>query len=195
MRNWVFIRPLFWKVLFLGLVVDWGSKGLINLLVDPISLPIRSMSELQGKVFPYPPDRVFIAHAEHWHEHWYDFIDGLELQLYRLVDWIAPFDLSMAWFALAGSLAIPLGFSLFSIGNRKSNVALTVAIACLLVVFIGNKGEVWLTGHVTDWIGYRISGNTAGFTNLSDLFAYVGIILIVYSYWSRRKKPTKESGY
>ena len=149
MRNWVFFRPLFGKVLFWGLVADWGSKGLINLLIDPTKFPRKPISQLEGLVYPYPPGHLSIAHTEHWHEHWYD-LDGLTLQLHKFADWVTSFDVSMHWSGFAVLLGLPFLLSLSSIGKRRPQVALTLALAFWFVAALGNKGEVWLTGHATD---------------------------------------------
>jgi hypothetical protein len=66
MQNWVFLRPLFWKVLFWGLVVDWGSKGLINLLIGrrQASLSSQTMFEYcrsaPGLASPSQQTRFFL---------------------------------------------------------------------------------------------------------------------------------------
>ena len=55
MKNWVFLSPVFWRVLRWGLILDCGSKLLINLLIEPISFSRGSLSELVGKVYTLTP--------------------------------------------------------------------------------------------------------------------------------------------
>jgi lipoprotein signal peptidase len=192
MRNWVFIRPLFWKILFFGLLADWGSKGLIDLFIEPIKNSRRPISEFEGMVYPFPPGRLSIAHAEHWHANWYD-LSGFMLQIHKFADWIIPFEISMQMSGFAVLFGLPLLVSLYSIGKRRPQMALTLALAFWFIAALGNKGEIWLTGHATDWIWIRIGG-LSRITNLADLAAYAGILLLLFALWSIYTRPASESG-
>ncbi len=176
MRNLVFIKPIFWRVLFWGLVIDWGSKLLANLFIDPMKFPRPPISELEGKVYPHPPGSVSVANAEHWHDHWYD-VDGLFLKIYNLVEDVTPFDFPMVAFFLIMVIGVPLLFSISSIRQRHFNVWLAVGLALWFVAFIGNKGEILLFGHVTDWIWLRIWGMSM-FTNLADGMAVAALVIL-----------------
>lgn len=179
---------MFWKVLRWGLIADWGSKMLINLLVEPIQLPRGPLSSLLGKVYPYPPGHFSIAHFEHWHEHWYD-LDGVAKIAYNLIEKITPFEVPMVWFFLAVLLAVPLLISLSSIGRQNPQVRLSIGLGFYFAAGIGNKGEVWLFGHATDWIWIKFSSFSA-FTNFADLMLLVALVTLSFG---RKQKDAKVS--
>ena len=155
--------------------------------MEPIQFPPGPLSELLGKVYPYPPSIISIAHAEHWHEHWYD-LQGLFLYAYNLIQRVSPFDLPMVLFFLALALGVPLLFSLSSIRRRRPQVGLSVGLGLWFAVFMGNKVEVWLFGHVTDWIWFRFGSYFSLFTNLADVMALVALVTLLFWQGSKDTK-------
>ena len=180
MRNWVFLKPLFWKVLFFGLVADWGSKLVISLFINPIQFPRPAISELAGKVYPFPPGLFSIAHYEHWRDNWYD-LHGLFQHIYNLIERITLFEVSASAFFLflLLLLGIPFLLSLSSIRGQRPNIPLSISLGFWIAAILGNTGELWLNGHVTDWIWIRF-GSLSVFTNLADLMAYVAMPLLIF---------------
>lgn len=191
MKYWALLSPVFWRVLGWVLIADWGSKALINLLIEPIRFPRGPLSELVGKVFPYPPGHVSIAHTEHWHEHWYD-LDGGTLQVYNLIERATPFQVPMVSFFLVVSLGVPLLISLASLGQRRPQVMQSIALGFWLAALIGNKGEAWLSGHVTDWIWVRF-GRFSVFTNLADVMLLAALVILALHAVGRGPKDFKGS--
>ncbi|MDP3063080.1 MAG: signal peptidase II [Chloroflexota bacterium] len=186
MTNWAFLSPLFRAVLMWGLVADWGSKILVNVVLEPLQLPIRSLSDLVGKVYPYPPTNVSIAHVEHWHKGWpdleEDFIGRLITSATSLFERFTAVDAPEQWIYIAVIVSIPLLISLSSLGKRRPQPLLSAALGLWFVALIGNKGEVLLFGHATDWIWIRF-WRFSVFTNLADLAAFLALVML----WFRPK--------
>lgn len=188
MKGWVFRSPVFWKVLFWGLIADWGSKALINYFIEPSRDSPRSISELAGKIYPYPPGHIAITHFEHWSDHWYD-LSGLMLGIYNLIERIRRFHISMAYMASARMVGILLLISLESIGQQRPQVSLCVLLGFWIAASIGNTGEVWSYGHATDWIWIRF-GRPYLVANIADLLILAAGALLVFR---PRRKDVKQT--
>ena len=134
-----------------GLIADWGSKGLANLLIEPSRGPIGPLSGLVGRVYPYPPGAVAITHFEHWREQWYH-LGGPTLGLYDLVERITPFHVPMVYAFFTIALVVPVLVSLGSIRSPRPQIGLSVALGFWVAAAIGNKVEILLFGHATDWL-------------------------------------------
>ena len=185
MTNCVILTPVFRTVLLLGLIADLGSKWLVNLLAETH----QAGDQLQGKVWPYPPGHVSITHAENVQEHWYDVTGGILGYAYELVDRITPIDILPEWFILGVVVGIPLMFSLPSIWQKRPQIVLSVGLALWFAALIGNKGEIWLFGHVTDWIWVNY-GSFGKITNLADVMILVVFVLVLVTLRSKdNRKP------
>ena len=137
----------------------------------------------------YPPGHVSITHAENVQEHWYDVTGGILGYDYELVDRITPIDILPEWFILGVVVGIPLMFSLPSIWQKRPQIVLSVGLALWFAALIGNKGEIWLFGHVTDWIWVNY-GSFGKITNLADVMILVVFVLVLVTPRSKdNRKP------
>ena len=95
----------------------------------------------------------------------------------------------MVWFFLAVVLAVPLLISLSSIGSEHPQVRLAMGLGFWFAALIGNKGEVGLFGHATDWIWIKFSSFSV-FTNIADLWLLVALLTLSFG---REPKDAKVS--
>jgi hypothetical protein len=110
------------------------------------------------------------------HKHWYD-LDGLFLHAYNFTEKITPFDIPTASFYLTVALGVPLLIGLSSIRRQRPQVRQSVGLGFWFAALMGNKGEVWLFGHATDWIWVQFRSFSA-FTNLADLMLVAALVTL-----------------
>ena len=115
-----FTAPIFWKTFWWGLSISVLAKFLVNIFIPPPSNP-RS-SPISDTIFPNPPGRFAITHAEHWHDGWPDYSDGIfgaiATKLAGLLEKFVQYDNMELWIWLA---LLGIWLFLVSVGTIGKN--------------------------------------------------------------------------
>ena len=165
-ESWVFFSGLFWKTLMLGLGISIVAKFVVNVVIDPISQGPR-LSSLKGQIFPFPPGRFAITHAEHWHQGWPDYTDGfigkISATLGSFIERFVEYDnveliVYVSIFALIVIYASGKSFN----WSKEELKLVYVGMGLIISGGISNQAEIALFNHVTDFIFLRTSGATTG---------------------------------
>ena len=176
MRSFVFFNGLFYKVLFFALLLSVAAKAVINLRIDPINPKVA-----------LPSGRFAITHAEHRHDGWPDYCDGLfgtiTCNISDLIGNVVAVDNleKVVFFALVAAVIVPVSFSTF--GQDPSGLMPKyVGMGLIFAGGISNQGEIALLNHATDFLYIRIdilSYHRFFIANLADAMILIGFLLVV----------------
>lgn len=158
MRSWLSSR-LFWTVLLGALALSAGSKGFINLAIEPLTFD-GSMRTLEGQTYPYPPGRLAITHSQHLASSGPDNL--------IIIGWA----IIVVYLFLATARR--------AIHTRNAYIGAGLFLAGV----ISNRGEVALFGHATDFllIWPRESTQLGAIVNFADIMVVTGLALLLV--WS-----------
>jgi len=192
-KSWVFLSGLFWKTLLWGLAASAVAKFLVNATIKPLSQNL-SLKAAEGQIFPFPPGRFAITHAEHWHDGWPDYTDGLvgriAATLGSFVERFIDYDNVelIIWSRLMGLILWSMTSHTFN--QTKEDMTFDyIAVGLFLAGGISNQAEVALLGHATDFLFLRTSDTGFVVANFADVMMLAGLILFfVWSPLSRLYK-------
>jgi len=176
MRSFVFFSGLFYKTLFVSLLISAAAKTVVNFRIDPI-----------GPNVSLPSGRFAITHAENRHDGWPDYCDGLfgtiSCNTSDLIgNVVAADNLEMIFFiALVALVVVPV--SLSTIGqNRSGLIPKYAGMGLIFAGGISNEGEIALLDHATDFLYFRVdifSYHRFFIANLADTMILVGFLLVI----------------
>ncbi len=176
MRSFVFFNGLFYKVLFFALLLSVAAKAVINLRIDPINPKVT-----------LPSGRFAITHAEHRHDGWPDYCDGLfgtiTCKISDLIGNVVAVDNleKVVFFALVAAVIVPVSFSTFG-QNSSGLIPKYIGMGFIFAGGISNQGEIALLNHATDFLYIRIdilSYHRFFIANLADAMILLGFLLVI----------------
>ena len=192
--SWAFLNPTFWASVCGSLAISALAKFLVNLLIPPSD---PNSAEISW-VFPSPPGRFAITHAEHWHDGWPDYTDGImgaaATKLAALLEKFVQYDNTELWIWSSIWVILILWFSSDTFGKNKDTMLFDyIGLGLLIAGGVSNEGEIALFGHATDFIFFRLreSSQIIYVLNLADVMITLGIVLgflvsPVYRWWKRQ---------
>jgi len=195
--SWAFLNPTFWASVCGSLAISALAKFLVNLLIPPYDPRSAEISW----VFPSPPGRFAITHAEHWHDGWPDYTEGIigaaATKLAVLLEKFVEHDNTELWIWLAGWIILIFWLSLWTSGeNREAMLFGYIGLGLLIAGGVSNEVEIALFGHSTDFIFFRLRESSQSFhiLNLADVMLALGMALgfLVFPVYSRWKRQAHE---
>jgi len=151
-------------------------KAVVNYRIDPID-PTTSL----------PSGKFSITHAEHRHDGWPDYCDGLfgtiSCNISDFIGNVVAVDNleKFIFFALVAVVVVPVSLSTFG-QNRSGLMPKYVGMGLIFAGGISNEGEIALLNHATDFLYFRVdvlSYHRFFIANLADAMIAIGFLLVL----------------